>query len=93
MEEVTATKSKNPGPDCAGTLILYSHQHYKASMIIIFISQMQKLTLGEVKGLVSRVPCGWVLLRDCKAIIICNKINDSLISSKANPHLNFSNYL
>lgn len=59
MEEVTATKSKNPGPDCAGTLILYSHQHYKASMIIIFISQMQKLTLGEVKGLVSRVPCGW----------------------------------
>lgn len=30
MKAVTATKCKNPGPDCAGTLILYSHQHYKS---------------------------------------------------------------
>lgn len=27
---VTATKYENPGPDCAGTLILCSHQPYKS---------------------------------------------------------------
>ena len=56
MTAITATKHKNPWPDCANTISFYLHINpTKASTIIIFISQMQELTVGEVKGLASFV--------------------------------------